>query len=90
VLSIAYFGTLRLCQHGLPRLEALVPGKETTGENFYRHRNFFTLPKNPCDPRSTYAEQEMPPQPFAWLRKHKPLTIVGSSIRLYHIADASP
>jgi hypothetical protein len=95
VLKIAYFGTLRLCQHGLPHLEGLVPGKETTGwiaisENFYRHRNFFTLPKDPCDPKSTYLHKEIPPQPFTWLRRHTPLTIVGSSIRLYHLPASSP
>lgn len=95
VLKIAHFGTLRLCQHGLPRLEALVPGKPTTGwiaisENFYRHRNFFTLPKDPCDPKSTYADKEIPPEPFAWLRAYKPVTIVGSSIRLYNLPDYLP
>ncbi len=95
VLKIAYFGTLRPCQHGLPRLEALVPGQETTGwiaisENFYRHRNFFTLPKDPCHPKSTYLDKEIPPQPFAWLRKHEPLAIVGSSIRLYHLPAGGP
>ena len=96
VLKIAYFGTLRLCQHSLVPLEALVPGKETSGwiaisENFYRDRNFFTLPKDPCDPKSSYAHKEIPPEPFAWLRKYKPLAIVGSSIRLYHLpAKASP
>jgi hypothetical protein len=63
---------------------------ETSGwiaisENFYRHRNFFTLPKDPCDLKSTYAHNEIPPEPFAWLRKHKPVAIVGSSIRLYHL-----
>jgi hypothetical protein len=94
VLKVAYFGTLRQCQHGLPRLEALVPGKETTGwiaisENFYRHRNFFTLPKDPCNPKSTYADSEIPPEPFAWLRNYQPLTIVGSSIRLYHLPASS-
>jgi hypothetical protein len=95
VLKIAYFGTLRLCQHGLPRLEALVPGKQATGwiaisENFYRHRNFFTLPKDPCNPKSTYEDNEIPSQPFAWLWKYKPLTMVGSSIRLYYLPGASP
>jgi len=95
MLKIAYFGTLRLCQHGLPRLEALVPGKETGGwiaisENFYRHRNFFTLPKDPCNPKSTYEDKEIPPTPFAWLRKYRPITIVGSSIRLYYVPGSSP
>jgi hypothetical protein len=90
VLKIAYFGTLRLCQHGLPRLEGLAPGKEATGwiaisENYYRHRNFFTLLKDPCDPKSAWKESEVPPNPFAWLRRYTPVAIVGSSIRLYHL-----
>jgi len=90
VLKIAYFGTLRLCQHGLPRLEGLAPGKETTGwiaisENYYRHRNFFMLLKDPCNPKSPWKESEIPPNAFAWLRKYTPVAIVGSSIRLYHV-----
>jgi hypothetical protein len=52
-------------------------------------RNFFTLPKDPRNPKSTYLDKEIPPQPFAWLRKHKPLTLVGSSIRLYHLPASS-
>jgi len=95
VLKIAYFGTLRLCQHGLPRLVALAPGKETTGwiaisENYYRQRNFFTLLKDPCDPKSAWQDSEVPPNAFAWLRKHTPVAIVGSSIRLYNIDGDGP
>jgi len=94
VLKIAYFGTLRLCQHGLPRLEGLVPGKETTGwiaisENYYRQRNFFTLLKDPCDPKSAWKDDEIPPNPFAWLRRYTPVAMVGSSIRLYHLQGDS-
>jgi 4-amino-4-deoxy-L-arabinose transferase-like glycosyltransferase len=89
-LSIAFFGTLRLCRHDLPRLRGLVPGLKTTGwiaisENYYRHRSTFMLLKDPCNPKSTYRSAEVPPQPFAWLRAHTPVAIVGSSIRLYHI-----
>jgi len=92
-LKIAYFGTLRLCQHGLPRLQALVPGQDATGwiaisENFYRNRSFFTLLKDPCNPKSTYEDKEIPPEPFAWLREHQPVTIAGSSIRLYHLPSS--
>jgi 4-amino-4-deoxy-L-arabinose transferase-like glycosyltransferase len=95
LLKIAYFGTPRVCEHGLVPLEPLVPGKETTGwiaiiENFYRHRNFSTLPKDPCNPKSTYTHNEIPPEPFAWLKKYKPLTLVGSSIRLYHLPASNP
>jgi 4-amino-4-deoxy-L-arabinose transferase-like glycosyltransferase len=89
-LSIAYFGTARLCQHGLPVLTPLVPGQEATGwiaisENFYRQRNYFGLLADPCDPHSWYDRKEIPPQPFAWLRAYQPVSIVGTSIRLYHI-----
>jgi 4-amino-4-deoxy-L-arabinose transferase-like glycosyltransferase len=89
-LKIAYFGTLRQCQHGLPTLQALVPGKETTGwiaisENFYRHRGAFPLLKDPCDFKSMYGDNEVAPLPFAWLHSHTPVAIAGSSIRIYHI-----
>jgi hypothetical protein len=65
-------------------------GKETTGwiaisENYYRHRNFFTLLKDPCDPKSAWKDDEIPPNSFAWLRKYTPVAMVGSSIRLYHL-----
>lgn len=91
-LSIAYFGMLRLCQHGLPRLDPLVPGRETTGwvaisENFYRQRNYYTLLHDPCNPDSWYAPATVPAEPFAWLRRYRPVAIVGTSIRLYCIPE---
>jgi 4-amino-4-deoxy-L-arabinose transferase-like glycosyltransferase len=90
-LSIAYFGVQRQCEHGLPRLMPLVPGKPATGwvaisENFYRQRNYFGLLQQPCDPESWYDPERVPAEPFAWLRAHQPASIVGTSIRLYHIA----
>ncbi len=89
-LKLAYFGTLRQCRHGLPALKGLEPGKATTGwiaisENYYRHRSTFLLLKDPCNPKSTYKDAEIPPLPFAWLQAHKPVAIAGSSLRLYHI-----
>lgn len=90
-LKIGFFGTLRLCQHGLPPLEALRPGVPTTGwiavsENYYRHRSTFKLLKQPCDPKSTYADGDfIPPRGFAWLQAYRPVVVVGSSVRLYHI-----
>lgn len=90
-LKIGFFGTLHLCRHGLPHLEALRPGVPTTGwiaisENYYRHRSTFKLLKQPCDPKSTYGDEEqLPPRPFAWLQAYRPVAIVGSSVRLYHI-----
>ena len=64
-LQIAFFGMLRLCQHGLPHLQALVPGKETSGwiaisENYYRARSSFMLLKDPCNPKSTYRVRPDP------------------------------
>jgi len=94
-LKIAFFGTPRLCQHGLPRLEALRPGVPATGwiaisEDYYRHRSTFRLLKDPCDPTSFYQDAEpMPPLPFAWLHAYQPVAIAGSSVRLYHIADGA-
>jgi hypothetical protein len=91
-LSIAYFGVLRLCEHGLPRLDPLVPGRETTGwvaisENFYRQRNYYTLLHDPCDPDSWYDPATVPAEPFAWLRRYRPVGILGTSIRLYCIPE---
>ncbi len=89
-LSIAFFGTLRQCQHDLPRLTALTPRKPTTGwiaisENYYRDRSYFRLHRDPCDPKSLYKEGEVAPGAYAWLRSYTPVAIVGSSIRLYRI-----
>jgi Dolichyl-phosphate-mannose-protein mannosyltransferase len=89
-LQIAFFGMVRLCQHGLPRLQALVPGKETSGwiaisENYYRARSSFMLLKDPCNPKSTYRDGQIPADSFAWLRRYTPVAIAGSSIRLYHL-----
>jgi 4-amino-4-deoxy-L-arabinose transferase-like glycosyltransferase len=89
-LAIAYFGMLRQCRHDLPRLTALAPGKPVTGwiaisENYYRDRSFFRLHRDPCDPRSLYKEGEVSPGAYAWLRAYRPVTIAGTSIRLYHL-----
>jgi hypothetical protein len=89
-LKIAFFGTLRQCKHGLPRLEPLAPGKPATGwiaisENYYRNRSTFLLLKDPCDPKSRYREGEVPLGSFAWLEAQTPVTIAGTSIRLYHL-----
>ena len=91
-LSIAYFGLMRPCEHGLPPLEPLAPGRPTTGwvaisENFYRQRNYFGFLQNPCDPESWYDVEDIPPEPFAWLRAYQPIAIVGTSIRLYYIPE---
>jgi hypothetical protein len=89
-LSIAYFGVARQCAHGLPPLRPLWPGRPTRGwiaisENYYRERNTIALTPDPCDPRASYRPGEVPPHPFAWLRAHQPVAIVGTSIRLYHL-----
>jgi 4-amino-4-deoxy-L-arabinose transferase-like glycosyltransferase len=89
-LKIAFFGMVRQCGHGLPHLEALAPAKPTTGwiaisENYYRNRSTFMLLKDPCDPKSRYRWGEVPLGSFAWLESHTPVTIAGSSIRLYHL-----
>jgi 4-amino-4-deoxy-L-arabinose transferase-like glycosyltransferase len=90
-LKIAFFGMqIRLCQHGLPPLQALVPGQETTGwiaisENYYRARSSFMLLKDPCDPQSTYPDGAVPANSFAWLKAQAPVAMAGSSIRIYHL-----
>lgn len=89
-LRIAYFGTVRQCLHGLPRLEPLLPGRPADGwiaisENYYRNRSTFLLLKNPCDPKSYYRDDEVPLGSFSWLTAYEPVTIAGTSIRLYHV-----
>ena len=89
-LKIAFFGMLRQCQHGLPRLEPLVPSQPATGwiaisENYYRNRSTFMLLRDPCNIKSRYHEGEVPLGSFAWLESHEPVTIAGTSIRLYHL-----
>jgi 4-amino-4-deoxy-L-arabinose transferase-like glycosyltransferase len=89
-LRIAYFGTVRQCRHGLPRLLPLLPGRPATGwiaisENYYRNRSTFMLLKDPCDPKSHYRDGEVPLGSFSWLESHAPVAIAGSSIRLYHL-----
>jgi protein-S-isoprenylcysteine O-methyltransferase Ste14 len=89
-LNIAFFGGIHLCRHGLPPLRALRPGQPTRGwiaisENYYRERNNFFLRRDACNLREFYRGPQVPPHPFAWLRAHQPLAIVGSSIRLYHV-----
>jgi 4-amino-4-deoxy-L-arabinose transferase-like glycosyltransferase len=89
-LSIGFFGTVRQCQHGLPHLEALRPGRPTTGwiaisENYYQPWGSFMLLRDPCDPTSRYREHEVPPRPFAWLQAYTPVAIAGTSVRLYYI-----
>jgi hypothetical protein len=81
---------LRQCEHDLPRLRPLVPGRPTTGwiaisENYYREHTFFRLNRDPCDARSRYHQGEVAKGAFAWLRAYTPVAIVGSSIRLYQI-----
>jgi hypothetical protein len=92
-LRIAYFGTVRQCLHGLPRLEPLPPGRAVDGwiaisENYYRNRSTFLLLKNPCDPKSYYGDDEVPLGSFAWLERYEPVAIAGTSIRLYHVPSA--
>jgi hypothetical protein len=89
-MSIAFFGMLRQCEHGLPHLTPLVPDRPTTGwiaisESYYREHTFFRLHRDPCDAHSRYHHGEVAHGAFAWLKPQTPVAIVGSSIRLYHI-----
>jgi hypothetical protein len=89
-LKLAYFGVDKPCHLGLPPVEALPPGRPTTGwiaisENYYRERSTSRLIPDPCDPESAYPRGAIPPHPFAWLRAHQPVAVVADSIRLYHL-----
>jgi hypothetical protein len=94
-LHIAYFGTARVCRHGLPRLAWLPPHRQVTGwiaisEMYYRGLRT-RMYRNPCQPRTAYAVRQRGREGYAWLDRYRPLMRAGRSIRIYYIPEhASP
>jgi hypothetical protein len=89
-VAIAYVGFTNPCRLGLPPLRALRPEHPETGwiavsENYFRDRSQLLLRRDPCDFDSMYRPGEVGPAPFAWLREHRPVSVVAGSIRLYWI-----
>jgi 4-amino-4-deoxy-L-arabinose transferase-like glycosyltransferase len=87
-LSIAFFGSARLCELDLPALKNLEPGRPVTGwiaisEMYYRD-HWRKIYADPCD-RHPLGESER--GAYAWLRSYEPVAFAGRSIRIYHILD---
>jgi hypothetical protein len=91
-LHVALFaGATRQCEHGLPRLEPLIPHQPARGwvaisEAYAVGSHESTALRNPCDPVSFWSGAKAPPPPqyFRWLDGHEPAWR-GGDIRLYHI-----
>jgi hypothetical protein len=91
-LQIAYFGTARLCEPGMPRLTWLLPGQPVTGwiaisETYYRGV-WRPGRRDVCDLAAGWAS---PPRgaDYSWLQAYVPVAIAGNSIRLYHLPPGS-
>lgn len=92
-LHIAYFGAARLCEHDLPALEWLHPGRPVTGwvavsEQLFRGAAVRDY-RDPCDRDSTGYEAGVPVEErYAWLRDFEPVArVAGGAIRIYRIPD---
>ena len=88
-LHIAYFGSVRLCDHGLPPLRWLQPGERVTGwvavsEMYFRDHWHNTF-DDPCD-RSRRRVSTVRGG-YDWLAAYEPVALAGRSIRVYHIPD---
>ena len=86
-LHIAYFGSVHLCEHGLPPLRWLQPGEQVKGwiavsEMYYRDLQHNTF-ADACDRRR--AIQSTVRGGYAWLHQHEPVAWAGRSIRIYHL-----
>jgi hypothetical protein len=89
-LTLGYFGAAKVCLHGLPRIRPLLPDRRPSGwvaisENYYRERSYSGLLRDPCDPVSFLPPAAIQGAPFRWLQGHRPVAIVGNSLRLYHL-----
>ena len=90
VLHIATFGSARLCEHGLPPLRWLEPGRPVTGwvaiSEMYFRGHWRMSYADPCDrDRPVLSEAR---DGYAWLGRYEPVARAGSSIRIYHVPEA--
>ena len=88
LLSVALFGSVRLCEHGLPPLEWLSPGQPASGwvaisEMYFRDHWRVTY-EDACD-RGRGAGHAPAGLSYDWLRRYDPVAMAGRSIRLYHL-----
>ena len=89
LLHIAYFGSVRLCEHDLPPLRWLEPATQVTGwvaisEMYYRDLWHLTW-DDVCDRKRARVSKVR--NGYGWLAQHEPVAIAGRSIRIYRIPD---
>jgi 4-amino-4-deoxy-L-arabinose transferase-like glycosyltransferase len=89
-VSIAYFGTADLNQHGLPAWKPLIPNVPTTGwiaVSVYRLKMPYSS-SGRGHRSSLVPVSDVVFNGFSWLEKRQPITTVGKTIRLYFIPSA--
>lgn len=89
LLHIAYFGNVRLCEHGLPDLRWLPPGERVGGwvavsEMYFRDHWHNTF-DDPCD--RSRRQVSTVRDGYAWLEAHELVAVAGGSIRVYRVRD---
>ncbi len=89
LLHIAYFGSVRLCDHELPPLRWLKPGERVTGwiaiSEMYFRDHWHLVYSDACDRREARTFTE--PEGYAWLARYEPVAFAGRSIRIYHVPE---
>lgn len=85
-------GSALFCKHNLPPLKTLPVGQEVTGwiavfELPYR-RNRGRVRKDVCGRLGGPNAVDAPPGWLDWLHTRRPVARIGSSVLLFHIADA--
>lgn len=91
-LYVLLTGTPKTCSLKLPPLKALpnhpVNGWIAISERQYR-MNQGVVRENPCDyPDAPGKVFLAPPGWLDWLKRHRPVAIIGQTVRLYHIEGA--
>jgi Dolichyl-phosphate-mannose-protein mannosyltransferase len=74
---LAYAGSATVAEHGLPRVRWLEPHRPVTG---WVAASLYSLKLGSLD-RPGHDD-------FAWLERHRPVALVGRSIRLYYVPPA--
>ena len=91
-LHYGLFAIVNPCDPEMPSMHALEPGRPVTGwvvlsEQFYRSTLHFSFRRDSCAREAEYGFHSDPGDAFDWL-KGAPLTAqIGTSLRLYHLAE---
>jgi 4-amino-4-deoxy-L-arabinose transferase-like glycosyltransferase len=92
-LSVAYFGTAKLCRHVDTKMSWLAPGDRPGGwiaisEMYFRGIRTRMF-QDPCDVGTAYGVTRAEASGYRWLRDHQPVARLDGSIRIYYI-EANP